>query len=166
MPTEGCGAPRVRRLRAGAARYSARVRRAAALLALLACGTDLTALDRVDSALTGAWDGPATLALPGATDAAPLSLVAVAAEDRLTIVPFCRDGSGALVATGHGSSVSWGGTLECPPAAVGGCPELRLTWRKATFTLGADGTLAIAAEGEATGCGAGPAALAATLTRS
>jgi hypothetical protein len=145
------------------------VRRLAAIpLVALACGGSLTAVDRVEPAFTGTWVGPATLAVAtGASDARDVRLSLVAAEDSLVVTSFCAPGVGALPATGGGLLATWGGALPCPPIAAAGCDALAVTWRRATFRLETGGALVIAAEGDATGCGATSAAtLAARLNRS
>ncbi len=124
------------------------------LTLLLSCGT-ISYVDQLNPAIAGTWSGPSSVRIAGgAPSAGTLRVTVTVSNDMMTVVPLCADGSGAMPATGNVNLATWGGTLTCPPAPVGGCASTTLSYQSATFTLGNDDVLTVSAQGDATGCGA------------
>jgi len=133
-------------------------------LLALAMGTTLAACGGSDSgggggsslnpAFGGTWTGVTTVTVTGLSPFTfPSTLGIAVSGSTATINNVCPDGSGTIVGQGSGNTVSWSGTLTCPPVAVAGvCPAVTATYTSATATLNDNGTLTSAAAATASGC--------------
>lgn len=127
-----------------------------ALLVLSACGSSGTESSPPDinQAVNGAWTGTTTVTFPGFAPSYYSSELTVAASGTsATISQVCFDGSGAVIASGSGNSVTWSGALVCAPVTMGTCSSVTITFNSISGVLSANGTtLTGQGSGTATGC--------------
>jgi len=113
------------------------------VLAVLAgCGSSASS-SGPDSRFAKGWSGTVQVALPNLAQAgspvwSPTVTVSLSG-DTATATPICEDGTGSIVFSGSGDSLSWSGSLACPGFLAecpgGGAGQLALTVTSATATL-------------------------------
>jgi len=130
-----------------------------AALLLAACGGSDGGGDPgpepLNPAFGGTWSGTVVLSFQSGTfEPYPGTLAITVSGNTATVSLVCPiTAAGSLEAHGSGNSVSWDGTLVCPPLVFPTiCDYVVLTYRHATATL-SGGTLTAIATGNGTGCG-------------
>jgi hypothetical protein len=118
-------------------------------LFLFACGGAL------DPNFSGTWTGEETLSLENVGSYKPDEVqFVVTVNGNTAMVQSC--GGATETFTGSGDSISWSGSVACPPVSFSGtfnCPSVVMTYRNARGNL-TNNTLTSLTTGNAAGCGA------------
>lgn len=119
-----------------------------ALVLLASCGGS-----HVDPAFAGNWNGTAFVTLSGGSAYSyPASLRVSVDGDTAHVSNVCPSGAGTISASGSGSSLTWLGSLTCPPLSFSDCASVVFTFTAGTMTLDRG---ALVAQGTASGSGCG-----------
>ncbi len=113
-----------------------------------------------DQALTGEWNGTATLALQGLDPHVFASTVQIEVSgSTANITHACPDGSGSISFEGSGSSAQWtrARAITCSLVMFPDCPFERayVDYNYGSLSLSPDKTLSVEFGGFALGCGDG-----------
>jgi hypothetical protein len=125
-------------------------------LVMASCGgsTETTPGDPLDPGFARTWSGTQTLTCPGYSTTESGTMPITVSGNSLTAILGCLGGSSvALTVTGSGKTVSWSGSLNCPPAADASCSAWVYTRTASTLTLNANGSLTASGAGTLVGCG-------------